>query len=68
MENFVAPLVGAWVEILYRFLLHILPLSLPSWERGLKLVLGKCMNRVSAVAPLVGAWVEITQIKKRTGF
>ncbi len=33
----VAPLVGAWIEILHlRLFLHDIALSLPSWERGLK--------------------------------
>ena len=36
MEEIVAPLVGAWIEIralLNKFLPHV---SLPLWERGLK--------------------------------
>ena len=33
----VAPLVGAWIEIHFCHLLTFLFLSLPSWERGLKL-------------------------------
>ena len=35
--NKVAPLVGAWIET-PKFLVYVTPpLSLPSWERGLKL-------------------------------
>ena len=34
----VAPLVGAWIEIPYGDLESIEELSLPSWERGLKLI------------------------------
>ncbi len=33
----VAPLVGAWIEISYLLPLHAHRLSLPLWERGLKL-------------------------------
>jgi hypothetical protein len=32
----VAPLVGAWIEIYENTLEETLPVSLPSWERGLK--------------------------------
>ena len=32
----VAPLVGAWIEILYRQILERFYWSLPLWERGLK--------------------------------
>ena len=62
---FVAPLVGAWVEITYH-LISLSPLfwSLPSWERGLKSV--RCQGKVwlLPVAPLVGAWVEIANYRK----
>ena len=34
---FVAPLVGAWIEINAVFGTDLDPTSLPSWERGLKL-------------------------------
>ena len=56
----VAPLVGAWIEIntdgkhAYRVQ------SLPSWERGLKFVERKYCRICRAVAPLVGAWIEIS--------
>ena len=32
----VAPFVGVWVEIRFLCILHLLDLSLPSWECGLK--------------------------------
>ena len=33
----VAPLVGAWIEIVFaKILFFRFPVSLPSWERGLK--------------------------------
>ena len=34
--EFVAPLVGAWIEILLLMLHPRSWMSLPSWERGLK--------------------------------
>ena len=34
-------------------------MSLPSWERGLKLYAVETGGQVYGVAPLVGAWVEI---------
>ena len=37
-------------------------LSLPSWERGLKLSYAYHYATEMAVAPLVGAWVEILNI------
>ena len=56
----VAPLVGAWVEILCQRQGQGMVQSLPLWERGLKFAV--CVKRKAdaAVAPLVGAWVEIS--------
>ena len=36
--HLVAPLVGAWIEILYWSIISPIAWSLPSWERGLKSV------------------------------
>ena len=55
----VAPLVGAWIEIVPVFPLYYPFKSLLSWERGLKLT-RKCKGGIKImVAPLVGAWIEI---------
>ena len=55
----VAPLVGAWIEMLpYRHHQNCFA-SLPLWERGLKFDYAKEWLRVKKVAPLVGAWIEI---------
>ena len=35
-------------------------LSLPLWERGLKLYASFGFNQSTNVAPLVGAWIEIS--------
>ena len=60
MSAFVAPLVGAWIEIeCQRNLQHLLT-SLLSWERGLKSFCQSAIN-LAYVAPLVGAWIEITR-------
>ena len=36
LKVIVAPLVGAWIEIVDPVLTAVVILSLPSWERGLK--------------------------------
>ena len=57
---FVAPLVGAWIEInLSKNLIRTHKTSLLSWERGLKFVHRKIVYQAVDVAPLVGAWIEI---------
>ena len=55
----VAPLVGAWIEISSMGAHECRAWSLPSWERGLKLVVGITLKLPRKVAPLVGAWIEI---------
>ena len=42
-------------------------LSLPSWERGLKLLLICFPSFPGLVAPLVGAWIETLILWKRAG-
>ena len=55
----VAPLVGAWIEISSFCLENNQPVSLPSWERGLKFPRLGVISSRTRVAPLVGAWIEI---------
>ena len=55
----VAPLVGAWIEIALQRGFDTQSMSLPSWERGLKLDGRKTCTRRICVAPLVGAWIEM---------
>ena len=57
----VAPLVGAWIEILIINKLEQNEKSLPSWERGLKFERDADTFKGKFVAPLVGAWIEIVQ-------
>ena len=56
----VAPLVGAWIEIILVTDEVADKVSLPSWERGLKLKVFGQNPLLGDVAPLVGAWIEIT--------
>ena len=58
----VAPLVGAWIEILWLLYSLCLSSSLPSWERGLKSECSRLRHVLRNVAPLVGAWIEILMI------
>ena len=58
---FVAPLVGAWIEIAQFDICGTIKRSLPSWERGLKSLMKlAAYHKEKSVAPLVGAWIEIT--------
>ena len=61
----VAPLVGAWIEIILIVMFGYLVLSLPSWERGLKCPEEVGIHCLLHVAPLVGAWIEICPTKSR---
>ena len=56
----VAPLAGAWIEILPTCpARNGLLTSLPSRERGLKFLSPESNIYLSLVAPLAGAWIEI---------
>ena len=62
---FVAPLVGAWIEIDTDSVkgLEWDMESLLSWERGLKSHFSRREAEEALVAPLVGAWIEIPKMK-----
>ena len=55
----VAPLVGAWIEIILKEIYRMSDMSLLSWERGLKYLIFEPNTMFYSVAPLVGAWIEI---------
>ena len=58
----VAPLAGAWIEITLTGVgSHILGLSLPSRERGLKFYRDPICQHRAGVAPLAGAWIEMVE-------
>ena len=58
----VAPLVGAWIEMIPSQKQSSRRSSLLSWERGLKYAKFVVADEHSTVAPLVGAWIEILAI------
>ena len=51
--TYVAPFVGAWIEILDKLTPHELRQSLPSWERGLKY---ETVEAVNAAAESLPSW------------
>ena len=56
----VAPLVGAWIEIIYKCFLHFFVIVAPlvgAWIEIKIAVIGEWTT--GSVAPLVGAWIEI---------
>ena len=59
----VAPLVGAWIEIVSCLTALFLNSSLPLWERGLKFHNSIVTSRAQPVAPLVGAWIEMFALR-----
>ena len=61
-SDHVAPLVGAWIEIETAAGGGTGNMSLPSWERGLKLPPAYQRTDWNHVAPLVGAWIEIEDL------
>ena len=51
-KSYVAPLVGAWIEIEFTQVAVLVRASLPSWERGLKSFIdGCCLNVVYCRSP-----------------
>ena len=55
--------MGAWIETQMFTNRDIVSMSLPSWERGLKLANNDFEEAKRNVAPLVGAWIETHLIK-----
>ena len=53
--------MGAWIEIVPKLCDIPDPVSLPSWERGLKYHRSIFKSGSHWVAPLVGAWIEIAR-------
>ena len=65
-EWWVAPLVGAWIEIAgIKGLWTPRHTSLPLWERGLKSFNTHKNPTSHHIAPLVGAWIEISVSGKK---
>ena len=57
--RFVAPFVGAWIEIAWSSALDVSPKSLPSWERVLKFGAGDGELSQIIVALFVGVWLAM---------
>ena len=62
----VAPLAGAWIEIIHSPPYKNSITSLPSRERGLKSGMATAKRIIREVAPLAGAWIEILQSRKKS--
>ena len=64
-KRFVAPFVGAWIEIrIIRVNIELIGVA-PFVGAWIEMGLYKCILNNLAVAPFVGAWIEIPE---RTGF
>ena len=55
----VAPLAGAWIEIVGWYAVDRNRRSPPSRGRGLKCKISALYHGICTVAPLAGAWIEI---------
>ena len=65
ISGWVAPFVGAWIEIFAFDLFDLSEESLRSSERGLKYKYDGLPVWSEDVAPFVGAWIEISLISGR---
>ena len=59
MRRHVAPLVGAWIEIIDWLSFTVLDNVAPLVGAWIEIRMSDIMLRVYDVAPLVGAWIEI---------
>ena len=57
----VAPFAGAWIEIIPPAMISKPQASLPSRERGLKLLCPLVVVWYTLVAPFAGAWIEMPE-------
>ena len=57
--NRVAPLAGAWIEILYDEFSQELETVAPLAGAWIEIAIAMAILAMSAVAPLAGAWIEI---------
>ena len=60
--NNVAPLVGAWIEIILCQLLALILTVAPLVGAWIEIIISKAMKKADEVAPLVGAWIEIVKL------
>ena len=55
----VAPLVGAWIEIIISKAMKKADEVAPLVGAWIEIIISKAMKKADEVAPLVGAWIEI---------
>ena len=58
---FVAPLVGAWIEIVTQKCINCEKIVAPLVGAWIEILIGDIVRDLLGVAPLVGAWIEIHQ-------
>ena len=58
-RSLVAPLVGAWIEILVTSFMWLILAVAPLVGAWIEIIWGAAEPSTSNVAPLVGAWIEI---------
>ena len=62
----VAPLVGAWIEIIYENLLNLREIRVaPLVGAWIEILSMRIDTKQETVAPLVGAWIEIQKTQKQ---
>ena len=55
----VAPLVGAWIEIVWNAVKQAIETVAPLVGAWIEIILLNSLMEMTEVAPLVGAWIEI---------
>ena len=63
----VAPLVGAWIEILIERVYNIEATVAPLVGAWIEIIKKRNTNKAFLVAPLVGAWIEICTYNSASG-
>ena len=65
ISKYVAPLAGAWIEIMLVKVFHALLMVAPLAGAWIEISLTLLRNSDNFVAPLAGAWIEIGNRSKR---
>ena len=61
-ENLVAPLAGAWIEIVVKIAVELSPNVAPLAGAWIEINQSKMRLMMLLVAPLAGAWIEILYV------
>ena len=59
ISKYVAPLAGAWIEIMLVKVFHALLMVAPLAGAGIEINASASVSHLLPVAPLAGAWIEI---------